>query len=160
MQAYRFPLSVTWFLIDSQYCIFRYSTSQVSVGYLASTTISPFASTASNVSVVINPSNPVSAEAFISMSVLTAGNIARFTVVSRDAYGNNVANPAYKSAFLLFPQGGGHPVIPIAQLSNEVQFSMMRKLILNQKRTKVCVTRLQRAEFTSWVHLEYQLLTM
>ncbi len=105
----------------------RFSTSQQYVRYLDQTTFFAFASTAANFSILVIPSAPYSAEVFSSVSLLTAGNIARFTVVSRDVYGNKLANPALKSAFVLFHLSGRGGILPVAQSSEEVQYQVLSK---------------------------------
>jgi hypothetical protein len=92
-------------------------------------TIYSAASTAANVSIVVYPSTPEYAEAFVAVSLLTAGNIARFTVVTRDAYGNKVFDPAFRSAFLLIPQAGGDAVMPVSQTSNEVHYLIQSEAV-------------------------------
>jgi hypothetical protein len=105
----------------------RYSTLREPVRYLASTALFARASTASNMSVVVHPSTPHSSEAYASASLFTAGNIVRFSVVSRDAYGNFLIGPAIQSAFLLFPQSGGEALMPVEQTSNAVQYQILSK---------------------------------
>lgn len=105
----------------------RVSTSHEPFRYLETNSLSTAASTSSNISAVVQPSAPAYSEAFISASLLTAGNVARFTVVSSDAYGNNIQNPALRSAFLLHHQNSGDAIMPVTQTSNEVHYQIMCK---------------------------------
>jgi hypothetical protein len=94
---------------------------------LAPNTIYSAASTAVNLSVAVHASAPEYAEAFVNVSLFTAGNVARFTVVSRDEYGNKVIDPALTSSFLLVSQSGGDAVLPVARSSNEAHYFIPSK---------------------------------
>jgi hypothetical protein len=81
-------------------------------------------------SIIVHPSTPYSYEAFTSASSSAAGNAVRFTVVSRDEYGNALVDPALKSAFLLFPQNGSDAVAPVFQTGNEVHYQISSKRVV------------------------------
>jgi hypothetical protein len=76
---------------------------------------------------MVHSSTPTHAEVLTSFTVLTAGNTVRFTVVSKDAYGNKVDSPVYKSALAAFSQDHGEILMPVGLTSNEVQFEFLRK---------------------------------
>jgi hypothetical protein len=122
---------------------------------LAPNTIYSAASTAVNLSVTVQASTPEYAEAFVNVSLFTAGNVARFTVVSRDAYGNKVIDPALTSSFLLLSQSGGDAVLPVARSSNEAHYLIPSKGF--QPHTYVFGSHvLQKKAFTSWTTPEYR----
>jgi hypothetical protein len=127
----------------------RFSTFGEPARYLAPATIFTGASTASNMSVVVHPSTPHSSEAYISASLFTAGNVARFTVVSKDAFGNTLVDPALKSVFLLLPQSGGDAVIPVEQNSDEIQYQIQSKPVTYAFYLVITVS-MQRVECIHW----------